>query len=312
LLSGRSRELHQRGLDFRVVAAVDSKGAAINSAGLDTTDLMAQKRKTGGIGDSGKSATDVIREVDADAVVELTPGTVDGEPALSHINAALTSSKSVVTANKMPLALHYVELMQEAKRRGVKLLYSACVGGGLPVLEFGRDCATAEPVDRIEGVLNATTNFVLTKMEQGETYERALKEAQKLGYAETDPSFDVDGLDSACKIVILANHVMGTDFRFRDVKPLRGISRITPAKVQKARGRGRALRLVARAGKSVSVSAAEIARGSPLAARGRSHAVVFHCRYSGERTIMGIGAGGVTTSIGVLRDLITLAGRTVA
>jgi homoserine dehydrogenase len=189
---------------------------------------------------------------------------------------------------------------------------SACVGGGLPVLEFGKECAKAEPVDRIQGVVNATTNYILSEMEKGVRYGEALKRAQGLGYAEPDPSFDVDGLDSACKIVILANHVMGTEFRLKDVKPLKGIRGVTQAVVDKAKRDGRALRLVATAARSPRVSPVEVGERSPLAAKGRSHAVVFHCRYSGERTIMGSGAGSVTTSLGVLRDLISLAEGTVA
>ena len=120
------------------------------------------------------------------------------------------------------------------------------------------------------------------------------------------------GLDAACKIVILANHVMGTQFRLRDVKPLAGVDGVTPSRISSAKAKGMALRLVARAAKSLSVAPTEVDEGSPLAARGRSHAVVFHCRHSGERTIMGAGAGSVTTSLGVLRDLISLAGGTVA
>ena len=307
LLSKRSAELRKRGLEFEVVAAADSNGAAIDGRGLDPAELLARKRRTGRVGISEKSAVDVIREVDADAVVELTPGTMNGQPALAHMEAALKSSKSVVTANKMPLALHYGVLIREAKRHDVRMLYSACVGGGLPVLEFGRSCASAEPVDRIEGVVNATTNYILSEMERGVGYDRALRRAQALGYAEPDPSFDIDGVDAACKIVLLADHVMGKEFKLRDVKPLKGVGGVTAAGVSRARRNGKALRLVARAGKTLSVGPVEVDERSPLAAKGRSHAVVFHCKYSGERTITGSGAGSVTTSIGVMRDLISLA-----
>ncbi len=310
VLSGRggggSRSL---AAGFKVVAVVDSKSAAVDGRGLNVARLLETKRLSGRIGTLDKSASEVIRGVEADTVVELTPATMDGEPALSHIREALKSSKNVVTANKMPLALHYSALLEGARRRRVGLLYGACVGGGLPVLEFGRACAAAEPVDRIEGVLNTTSNFVITKMEEGEGYAGALREAQRLGYAETDPSFDVDGLDAACKLVILANHVMRKSFRLKDVKPLSGIRHITPASVRRADSKGCAFRLVARAGESLNVVATEVERKSPLAVRGPSHAVLFQCRYSGERAVVGRGAGSVTTSLAVLRDLITLAGR---
>jgi len=310
-LSYRSRELRSRGLELKVVAAADSRSSAEDRRGLDMAELLVRKKKTGSIGKSDRSAAEMIREVDADAMVELTPGTMNGEPALSHVRAALRSSKSVVTANKMPLALHYEELIAEAKRRDLEIMYGACVGGGLPVLEFGRTCAAAEPVVGIDGVVNATTNFVLSEMEKGESYDRALKAAQRLGYAEPDPSFDVRGLDAACKIVILANHVMGKAFRFADVKPLDGIEGVSASRVGGARRRSKALRLVARADRSLSVRQEEVDEKSPLATTGRSHAVIFHCEQSGDRTIAGSGAGSITTSLGVLRDLISLAQRRV-
>ncbi len=307
VLSARARRPEGHPAEFKIVAAVDSESAAVDERGLNAKSLLERKRRSGRVGALDRSASEVIRAADADVVVELTPATMDGEPALSHIREALRHSKSVVTANKMPIALHYPALLGEAKRRGVKLLYGACVGGGLPVLEFGSACAEAEPVDRIEGVLNATSNFVLTKMEEGESCARALREAQRLGYAETDPSFDIDGLDAACKIVILANHVMGKSFRLKDVRPLSGIRRITQDTVRRAGEKGHAVRLVARAHKSLAVTATEVVKGSPLAVKGPSHAVVFHCSRSGDRAVLGHGAGSVTTSLAVLRDLISLA-----
>lgn len=312
ILTERRQALAKRGVELKVVGVLDSRSAAVDGGGLNVARLLTRKKSTGAVGEDGFGLREVMAKVDADAVVELTPGTMSGEPALTHIRAALAASKSVVTANKMPLALHFKELTQLAEKRRVGMLYSACVGGGLPVLEFGRECAAAEPVDKIEGVVNATTNFILSEMEKGERYERALRRAQQLGYAEPDPSFDIDGLDAACKIVILANHVMGTGFRLRDVKPLRGIGGITPERIRNAERNGRAVRLVARAGKSPSVGPVEVDGRSPLAARGRSHAVVFHCRYSGDRTTVGSGAGSVTTSLGVMRDLISLGRKTGA
>jgi homoserine dehydrogenase len=312
ILDERRRVLAKKGARFRVVGVLDSKGAAIDKGGLDLLKLLARKKSTGTVGKSEASLREVIMRGDADTVVELTPGTMSGEPAFAHMRTALDESKSVVTANKMPLALHFSELTRTTAKRHARLLYSACVGGGLPVLEFGRECAAAEPVDGIEGVVNATTNFILSEMENGVKYGHALKRAQELGYAEPDPSFDVDGLDAACKIVILANHVMGTSFRLRDVKPLEGIGGVTARQVEGARRKGKALRLVAKARGSLSVVPTEVPMHSPLAATGRSHAVVFHCRYSAERTIMGSGAGSVTTSLGVLRDLLKLEDGTVA
>ena len=312
ILSERGEALARHGARVQVVGVMDSKSAIVDPRGLEVARLLSTKKSTGAVGKDKMDLQEVMTKADADAVVELTPGTMSGEPALSHIKSALGASKNVITANKMPLALHFNALNRAAERRHVRLLYSACVGGGLPILEFGRECAAAEPVDKIEGVVNATTNFILSEMEKGVRYGSALKQAQTLGYAEPDPSFDVDGLDAACKIVILANHVMGAGFKLNDVKPLSGIGGITPARVVGARRNGNALRLVAKASRTPSVALTEVPANSPLAATGRSHAVVFHCRYSAERTIMGSGAGSVTTSLGVLRDLLSLGTGTAA
>ncbi|MDG6898106.1 MAG: homoserine dehydrogenase [Nitrososphaerota archaeon] len=309
VISARSQDQKAGRSGFKVVAVVDSEGAAVDSKGLNLAKLVAEKKRAGSVGGGGATAEEVMRDVEADALVELTPGTPDGEPATSHIRAAIDASMNVVTANKMPLALHYSELVSRAKRRGVSLLYSACVGGGLPLLEFGGECASAEPVDGIEGVVNATTNYILSEMEAGVGYDRALKRAQELGYAEPDPSFDLGGLDAACKIVILANHVMGTKHSLKEVSPLKGVEGVTQSRVLGAKSRGKAIRLVAKAGETLSVQPAEVGARSPLAATGRSHAVIFHCRWSGERTVTGSGAGSVTTSLGVLRDLLSLQNR---
>jgi len=309
VLATRRGELKARGLGFELVAAVDSRSAAFDAKGLDPARLLQRKKTTGRVGDIGLSAKDVIRQVESDVIVEVTPGSVDGEPALSHIREALRASRDVVTANKMPLALHYFGLLGEARRRNSRILYSACVGGGIPILEFGRDCAKVEPVDRIEGVLNATTNFILTRMGEGRSYRAALRDAQKLGFAEADASMDIDGVDAACKIVIVANHVMENTATLGDVRPLEGIRGVNQTILKRTMGRGKVIRLVASAGKSLAVRVAEVDRSDPLAVMGASNAVVYHCRYSGERVISGRAAGGTTTSLAVLRDLIALAGR---
>ena len=306
-IAASSAELRRRGLRIEVVAVVDSRSTASDGAGLDLRKLVARKEATGRVGRRETGAVEAVGEFESDAVVEVTPANPQGgEPALSHIRAALKASKHVVTANKMPLAVAYGPLMREAEKKGVRLLYGACVGGGLPVLEMGRVVAEVEPVLKIEGVLNATTSFILTKMGEGSGYASALAEAQRLGFAETDPTLDVNGFDAACKLVILANHVMGRRLTLGDVD-FDGITKVTPEQVASARSRGRAVRLVARTHESPRVSAVEVDARSPLNVSGASHAVVFTCRDSGERAISGTGAGPVTTSGAVLRDLKTLA-----
>jgi homoserine dehydrogenase len=313
-LADRADELRRRGLKMKLVAVVDSHSAAVSEKGLDPLSVVTRKKSTGSAGELLMNASEVIKGVESDVVVELTPGNLkNGEPGLSHIREALKASRSVVTANKMPLALRYSELVDGAHRRGVRILYGACVGGGVPVLEMGKACAEAEPVLGIDGVLNATSNFILTKMEEeGAEYDFAIAEAQRLGYAETDPALDVRGYDAACKLVILANHVMGKRLSLEDVDPLEGIEGISAETLRKTAARGKAVRLVAKMRESPQVSVLEVDARSPLNVKGASSSVVFYCRDSGERTITGPGAGSVTTSRAVLRDLISLASASVS
>jgi len=298
------------GVKFSVVAVVDGKGSVVDENGLDLASLVEIKLRTGSISQGGgePNAVQVLRETPADVLVELTPGSADGEPGLSHLRTAITSGKDVVTANKMPLALDYKGLMSMADHHGQGIRYGACVGAGLPVFEFGDACAETERVIRIEGVLNATSNFILSEMEsRGQDYTSAIESARKAGYAETDPRMDVEGTDSACKAVILANHFFGTDYALHDVKSEGGISGLSREVVETATSEGKRVRMLARVDPDPEVVLENLDPGDPLALRGASNAVRFTCELSGERTLMGHAAGGATTSTAVLRDLIATA-----
>jgi homoserine dehydrogenase len=300
--------LKQRGLDFDIVAVADSRSSAVDIDGLDPMSLIRRKKSSGRAGDSQQSALDLIGEVDSDVVVEVTPGNPkDGEPALSHIREALRLSRHVVSANKMPLALHFAELTSIAKS-GVALRYSACVGGGIPMLETGMACRQAEEIVGIDGVLNATSNFILTKMQdEGSDYAAALREAKSLGYAEADPSLDVDGFDAAAKLVILANHLMGKNLTLADVRPMRGIRDLTPLDISRAKSKGRTIRPLATVGKTAEVGPKEVDSRGPLNVYGATNVVVFRCEDSRERVVAGASGGGVATSRAVLRDLVAIA-----
>ena len=301
--------LARRGIDLDLVAVADSRTSVIDSDGLDPMILIERKRTTGAVGDSDQPALKLLSDVESDIVVEVTPGNpMDGEPAMSHIKEALKRSMHVVSANKMPLALRFVELRDMAAKSGVMLRYSACVGGGMPVLETGLACREAEEIVGIDGVLNATSNFILTKMQdEGSDYAAALGEAQSLGYAEADPSLDVDGFDAAAKLVILANHVMGRGLSLRDVNPLRGIRDLTLADVKKAAAKGKMIRPLAQVATSAEVGPHEVDVRNPLNVFGATNVVVFRCEDSGERVIAGASGGGVATSRAVLRDLVAIA-----
>jgi homoserine dehydrogenase len=198
------------GIDLNVVSISDSKGTAIDKNGLNLQSLLDKKK-----GDwqdhlnyrSGYGALDAINNVESDVIIELTPSTNDGEPAISYITAALKREKDVVTANKGPLVVAYSQLTELAKNSNKKLLYEATVSAQLPVFCLLDSCFIIDKVEKIEGIFNATTNFIIGEIEQGKTFDKALNYAIKAGWAETNYSDDVDGVDSARKLVILANRI---------------------------------------------------------------------------------------------------------
>ena len=292
-----------------VVAVADRRSSVVEAGGVDLKKVMLRKEKTGLVG-TRKSlrSEEVISDTECDVLVELTPANPEnGEPGLSHIRSALSAGRHVVTASKMPLALHFADLSQRASSKGLALKYGACVGGGMPILEFGDACAHAEPVSRIEGVLNATSNFILSRMEESrDDYGKALRRARALGYAEADPRLDVGGVDAAAKIVILANHVMGTRFALKDVRPVEGISGLSAARIRRVRKSSRRVRSIASCGKKPQVRITEVPSDNPLCVKGAWNAVKFRCAASGERVVSGPAAGGTATARGVLRDLLSI------
>ena len=308
-LAERRDELNERIGGVSVVGVADRKSSATNLKGLDLEELITSKQRSGMVGKPGTpDALALIGGVDADIYVELaSAGGQDGEPGLSRIKRALARGMHVVSANKMPLAVSYASLTEEARRKRLQLRYGACVGGGVPVIELGEACAASETITRIDGVLNATSNYILTKMEQDrQSFETALAEAQAAGFAETDPSLDIDGVDAACKIVILGNHVLRRSFTLKDVKELVGIRGITAAQVEAARTRGKRIRMVATAESSPRVGVIELDETDPLVVNGASHSVRFRTSH-GDKFVGGVGAGGPSTSAAVLRDIIHVA-----
>jgi homoserine dehydrogenase len=297
----------KHGFGIATVAIADSSSSVVDTHGVKLNSVLRRKARTGRVGETnGPPVVDLIEQVKADVVVELTPASpAKGEPSLSHIRGALGSGKHVVTTNKVPLALHYRALVEQASKSGLLLKYGGCVGGGLPALEFGESCALADHVIKIDGVLNATSNFILSEMSNSRgSFSEALKTAQREGYAEADPSLDVGGFDAACKIVILTNHVLRKGYRLGDADPVQGIDRLTGSALRKAEGRGMTLRMIATSEPHPQVRVVEIPRDDDLAVQGASSAIRFQCEKSGPRTISGPGAGGRSTSTAVLRDLV--------
>jgi homoserine dehydrogenase len=220
-----------------------------------------------------------------------------------------TSGPHVVTSNKGPVALAHRELVALAAEKGVAFRYEATVCGAIPIIRTLRDGLLGNEVRALFGVMNGTCNFILTRMEdEGLTYDQALGEAQELGYAEKDPTYDVKGLDTAIKLVILANTVWGMDAGLGDVD-VTGIDLITPQAIQLAMDEEVAIRLIGEAIPSrdlLRVSPRIIPRSHPLLVEGTLNAVTVVTDMAGELTFIGKGAGSVETASAVIGDLLSI------
>lgn len=309
----RQETVKDYGLNPKVVAIVDKGGAAINPKGLDLERMLTLKKEKGTValdnifGDKKISALEAIKSVEAEAVVEVTSTNVkNGEPSLSHIKTAFKTGKHVVTTNKGPLALAFPALIDLAEYNKVFLRFSGTVGGGTPVLELAKKCLAGDKILAIRGILNGTTNYILTEMaEKKISFNEALDSAKKLGYAETDPSMDIDGIDPACKVVILANWIMNKKIALKDVE-VQGIREVTLKALEKAAGRGNTIKLLGTIDKKIRVAPAEVSKHDPLCVGGVLNAVTFVSEFAGEETIIGRGAGGPETASAVLRDLLDI------
>jgi homoserine dehydrogenase len=302
------------GFNPKIVAIADIDGAVINPRGLSPEKLEAIRQRgypisaDPDLGHPGMPALDVIKSVEAEVVVEVTPVNIkNGEPALSHITKAFKTGKHVVTTNKGPLALAMPALTELAEYNNVYFRFSGTVGGGTPILEFAKRCLAGDRILAIRGILNGTTNYILTEMSQNHvTFQEALTNAQKLGYAETEPSMDIDGFDAACKVVILANWIMNKRITLRDVDRT-GIRDVSLQALEEAAKRGNTIKLIGSIdGDKATVKPMEIAKTNPLCVSGVLNAVTFSTEYAGEQTIIGKGAGGMETASAVLRDLLDI------
>ncbi len=249
----------------------------------------------------------VVEADDVDVVVELMGGI---EPAKTLILAALKQGKPVVTGNKELLAAHGTQLFAAADKAGVDLLFEAAVAGGIPLIRPLRESLVGERIHRVLGIVNGTTNYILTKMaEDGSTYNDALQEAQELGYAEADPTADVGGHDAASKAAILASIAFGQRVTSKDV-PREGIGAISATDVSFASQMGYVIKLLAvaqdgDAGLSVRVHPVMIAQSHPLASvRDAYNAVFVEGEDVGRLMFYGRGAGGGPTASAVLGDVI--------
>ena len=320
LLVQKDRDLKNRyGLGLKVVGAVDIGGAAVSSSGLPLEELMAHLKKGGRVeemsrfGRKGLSGKEALSSIPADLLVETTPTNIkDGEPGMTHLRTAMTLGRHVVTAAKGPLVLRYNELKELAKKSKVKLMISAATAAALPTLDVGLSCLAGTEVLIAEGILNGTTNYILTRMyEDGCPYAEALAEAQKMGVAEPDPSLDVEGRDTANKILLIANEVFQAGLSLKEI-PVEGITRVTPEDIQKAKKDRKVVKLIGKAEKKngkvvASVAPMGLPMDHPLAAvRGTEKAISYLTDTMDRVTVSGGKSNPLGAAAAILKDIIRI------
>lgn len=316
VLSEQREELRKKyGLNPKIVAIVDINGAIVDQRGISQEDALKAVELGSARFDAftdlwrpGMKVDDLLPELDCEVMIETTPTNLKtGQPGMDHIRAAMKSSVHVVTTNKGPLALAMPALVELADHNRVLLRFSGTVGGGTPMLDLAKKSMDGLEIRSIQGILNGTTNYILSEMDsKGVSFASALEEARNKGYAEADPTYDVDALDPAAKIVILANWVMNRSLSIKDVD-INGIRGVTQEQINGAKRDGKIVKLIASCGPdAVGVAPMAIPREHPLNVSGTTNALTFDTDLAGEITIVGKGAGGPETASAVLRDLLDI------
>lgn len=298
---------------FKLVAVTDSKGAAVDMNGLDPATVLAQKRN-GTLKRAPMTGLDVVKVVDYDILIEVTPTDAKtGEPGLSYITEALNRGKHVVTSNKGPVANRYRYLCELAKSKGVQFMFEATVGGAMPVFNLMRAPLAGNQIKGVKGIFNGTCNYILTRMiAEALPYDMVLSEAKELGYAEADPTYDVEGIDTALKLVILANAIFDMDVTLDDVS-IQGISSVSLEALKLASDEGYVVKLIGEVkpngeDRILKVSPRLVPKTHPLAVQGTLNAALIETELAGDICIIGKGAGSIETASAILSDLLYIAG----
>jgi homoserine dehydrogenase len=321
LLEKKAMLMEKYNLNYNIVAISDMvHGSVYDEKGLDmkkVLDLVKKGKKLnkypGGIKGLDNLAT--IRETNADTIIEVTFTDVKtGEPALTHVKTALVNGKYVLSTNKGPVVKEARSLLNLAKKHDSYYGFEGVVLAGTPAINLAQFTLAGNQISGFKGILNGTTNYILTRMEEGMGYEDALKKAQDLGYAEADPTGDVEGLDALGKVVILTNVVLGKKLSWEDVER-KGITEISSQDVDEAKKEGKRWKLIgsAQINENGSVTAkvepVKLPLSDPLAGVNEAiNALTYTTDELGEVTIVGPGAGKRETGFSLLIDLINLNG----
>ncbi|GHS80463.1 homoserine dehydrogenase [Pseudomonas sp. PAGU 2196] len=307
------------GFSLKIVGVTDLfLGSVVDRNGLDAATLAALPAEKGALaliaGGTAEAFNEtVIKQSGADIIAEATfTNPVDGEPAATFCRWALETGIHVVTTNKGPIALHGAELKALARRHNVAFEYEGAVMSGTPVIRLAKQALAGSQIQGFEGILNGTSNYVLTRMKDGMSFADAVAQAQQLGYAEADPTADVEGYDVRLKVVILANELLDARLSVSDVM-CSGISGISASDIVKAQATGQCWKLIGAASKgadgtvSASVEARLLPLDHPLAGiNGAVNAVSFNSALLGAVTVSGPGAGRIETAYALLSDIIAL------
>ena len=306
------------GLHISIVAVCDlHKGSVSNADGLDPAELLSNIEQNGNLYEmqsefSGWNAEETIAKSGADILVELAyTDLTTGEPALSHVKQALNNGMHVSMTNKGPVALAFPELRKIAADNNVQIGIEGTVMSGTPSLALGNEMLLAAGITKIQGILNGTTNYILCEMEKGLEYQTALKQAQKLGYAEADPSGDVNGHDASAKVVILGNLFMDLALTLSDID-CTGIAEITAKDIEQATEQNKHWKLIGTVEKTntgfvASVKPEMIDKEHPLASiSGATNAITYSTELLGDITLIGPGAGRLETGYAVIEDILSI------
>jgi homoserine dehydrogenase len=315
-------DLHK--FEPKVVAITDKlKGSVLAPDGLNikkVLNLLKEGKKLNDYdgqkikGEDFLEPLDLIEQVEAEIMAEMTYTDIKtGEPATSYIKKALRTGKHVVTSNKGPAALHYHELKELATLNNRQFRIEGTVMSGTPVFHLAEDGLAGNDIRKVKGILNGTTNFILSRMELDDMeYGQALKQAQELGYAEADPTADVEGFDAVAKVVILAKALLGGRIRPDEVKR-QGISALRKKDILEARSAGFRYKLIAKVKKDsshieASVAPEKLPLTDPLAGvMGAMNALTFDTDLMGKITIQGAGAGRIETGFSILSDMLAIS-----
>lgn len=305
------------GFEFKVISINDMKlGSVYDKDGLNLKEVMETIEKEGDLKDHPNSndwgPIETIENSESNTMIEVTYTDMEtGGPALDHVRTALKNGKHVVSTNKGPVANELRKLLKLAEDNDVYYRFEGTVLSGTPAINFAQQTLAGCKISEIKGIVNGTTNYILSQMEEGMEYEDALKKAQELGYAEADPTGDVEGIDAQGKTVILSNTLMDAGLELHDVER-EGITGLTLEDVKEAVKNGYRWKLVAQTkrtddGVKAKVSPEKLPMDHPLAnVMGPTNALTFTTDHLGDVTVIGAGAGKEETGYSLLVDLLAI------